>query len=118
MEPANLNSPPDDARLEAWLREDAGAPLPDDGFSARVVAALPPRPRATSVWLQALPIAVGAAAGVAFMGWRGGTIDAASVSSALADGLSWIEQPAAAIALAIGALALVIASPSDESAEE
>lgn len=44
MEPNDLKStPPDDAQLEAWLR--AGAmlpPLPDDGFSRRVVAALPP----------------------------------------------------------------------------
>ncbi len=45
MEPADLNSsPPDDARLEAWLRaHSAAAPLPDDGFSARVLAALPAR---------------------------------------------------------------------------
>jgi hypothetical protein len=45
MEPADLNSShPDDARLEAWLRaHSAAAPLPDDGFSARVLAALPAR---------------------------------------------------------------------------
>lgn len=43
MEPANLNSSaPDDTQLEALLRQRA-APLPDDGFSMRVVAALPPR---------------------------------------------------------------------------
>lgn len=43
MEPADLNSPsaPDDAALEARLRQPL-APLPDAGFSQRVLAALPP----------------------------------------------------------------------------
>ena len=45
MEPADLNRPsPDDAQLDAWLRANASdAPLPDDGFSQRVLASLPPR---------------------------------------------------------------------------
>lgn len=48
MEPENLNSPaPDDEQLEARLRRSA-APLPDDGFSLRVMAALPPRPPAAA----------------------------------------------------------------------
>ena len=35
---------PDDARIEAWLRMNSAAePLADDGFSTRVLAALPPR---------------------------------------------------------------------------
>jgi hypothetical protein len=38
MNPAS----PEDARLEALLR-DAARPLPDDGFSRQVLAALPPR---------------------------------------------------------------------------
>lgn len=46
MEPADLNSSSsparDDARLEAWLRQPA-APLPDEGFTQRVLVALPPR---------------------------------------------------------------------------
>jgi hypothetical protein len=38
-----MNSlPPDDSRLEALLRHD-GSDLPDDGFTLRVVRALPPR---------------------------------------------------------------------------
>jgi hypothetical protein len=43
MEPANLKpDSPDDAPIEAWLRVNStSAPLPDDGFSARVLAALP-----------------------------------------------------------------------------
>ena len=47
MEPNDLKSPaPDDTPLEAWLR--AGSlqpPLSDDGFSARVLTALPPPKR-------------------------------------------------------------------------
>jgi hypothetical protein len=44
MEPADLKpTPPDDGPIEAWLKAHATlAPLPDDGFSARVLAALPP----------------------------------------------------------------------------
>ena len=49
MEPTDLNSPSDhpgdDAVLTALLRE-AEPPLPDNGFSARVLAALPPPPPA------------------------------------------------------------------------
>lgn len=43
MEPTNLNStPPDDDALEAWLRANSSLPpLPDDGFSRRVLGALP-----------------------------------------------------------------------------
>ncbi len=45
MEPTDLNRPaPDDAQLDAWLRSNATAtPLPDNGFSQRVLANLPPR---------------------------------------------------------------------------
>lgn len=43
MEPNDLNPPPpDDAHVEAWLRSSAALPpLPDDGFTSRVVATLP-----------------------------------------------------------------------------
>jgi hypothetical protein len=45
MEPPDLNRPiPDDARLDAWLCANATvAPLPDNGFSRRVLANLPPQ---------------------------------------------------------------------------
>lgn len=44
MESRDLNNDHDEARLEAWLRDGASSqpPLPDNGFSARVMAALPP----------------------------------------------------------------------------
>jgi hypothetical protein len=43
MEPVNPKStPPDDADLEAWLRANGNlVPLPDAGFSTRVLTALP-----------------------------------------------------------------------------
>lgn len=43
MEPNDLNSPSsDDPQLEAWLRASAALPpLPDNGFTSRVVATLP-----------------------------------------------------------------------------
>jgi hypothetical protein len=36
---------PADPDLDALLRRHFDAAIPDDGFSARVIAALPPRPR-------------------------------------------------------------------------
>ena len=51
MEPNDLNSlPPDEAQLDAWLRASTTQPpLPDDGFSQRVLSALPPPARPDSV---------------------------------------------------------------------
>jgi hypothetical protein len=64
MEPANLNpSTPDDARLEALLRQDR-TPLPDDGFSQRVLALLPPRQRRRADWRRLCLYAAGAVAGL------------------------------------------------------
>src|SRR4051812_15601204 len=65
MEPADLNFPADDdRRLTALLQSP---PLADDGFSDRVLAALPqPPPR----WRRATFITVGGAAGVVIAFWR------------------------------------------------
>ena len=38
--------------IDRLLRDDARATLPDDGFSRRVVAALPPPAAATRTWLR------------------------------------------------------------------
>ena len=43
-----------DDTLERRLREDARRAIADDGFSARVMAKLPPRAPATLPWLQSL----------------------------------------------------------------
>ena len=45
MESPRLNPTPDDTALENLLRRQAPAPLADDGFSRRVLAALPPQAR-------------------------------------------------------------------------
>lgn len=59
------NRPPDDAQFEGWLRSAAPLPiLPDDGFSQRVLAALPASRRRAGISPRALAIAVGALAGI------------------------------------------------------
>jgi hypothetical protein len=63
MEPANLNSP-DDSRVEALLRRSTQA-LPDDGFSARVLAELPPMKTAART-PRRLAIGAGASIGLIF----------------------------------------------------
>jgi hypothetical protein len=66
MEPNDLKpTPPDDASLDTWLRAHAALPtLPDDGFSHRVLTALPARRSHTSPRL--LAIALGAVLGIGF----------------------------------------------------
>jgi len=61
MEPANL-TPSEEARLDTLLRQ-AQPPLPDDGFSRRVLAALPPRLEARSSRRRTIFVAVGALTG-------------------------------------------------------
>ena len=56
--------PPDDDALDTWLRRGADVPLPDDGMSKRVLAALPPPAAPASPWKLWLPIGLGALAGV------------------------------------------------------
>jgi hypothetical protein len=71
MEPANLNSSSsasgDDARLEAFLRQPLPE-LPDDGFSRRVLAALPER-RSPYARNRALACCAGLIVGSAWA-WR------------------------------------------------
>jgi hypothetical protein len=70
MEPLNPSSESEDAALEAWLRQPT-APLADDGFSQRVLAALPPRtstslvmpPRRDINWARLMACMVGAGSG-------------------------------------------------------
>ena len=64
--------PPDDSdyNLEAQLRVQPGTPLPDDGFSRRVLRALPgKRPeRSRRIWLCSAALAAACAAGFAQWG--------------------------------------------------
>ena len=64
MEFSDLTPPHrDDVRLHELFREIA--PLPDDGFSARVLAALPAPRSSRTPMLRAVAILIGAAAGLA-----------------------------------------------------
>ena len=75
MEPADLNSSTnandDGTRLEAMLRGAAPA-LPDDGFSARVLAALPAAEEQRTPWRRIAFCLGGAAAGCGVAFWRSG----------------------------------------------
>jgi hypothetical protein len=66
MEPTDLNrSALDDAQLDTWLRSNAAAvPLPDNGFSQRVLASLPPPASRAAGWRRLIFCIAGAAAGV------------------------------------------------------
>lgn len=127
MEPANLtpfdSTGSEDARLESWLRSAPPA-LPDNGFSARVLAALPP-PRRDWSWLRPFTCAIGLFVGVAFA-WE--KIDRAAVFAvsrtywqdslaALSRGLetsAWTTMPAAlALALVVAAASMIYAFHSD-----
>ncbi len=69
MEPSNLNPSTEDDRLAALLRRRTD-PIPDDGFSARVLAALPSARRDR----PAIPLAavmLGALAGILYAWWHG-----------------------------------------------
>jgi hypothetical protein len=73
MEPNDLKSPtpPDDAHFETWLRASSSLPpLPDDGFSRRVLSSLPTPQRSTGVSRRLLVIGFGAAAGIGFAAWQ------------------------------------------------
>jgi hypothetical protein len=71
MEPANMNTAPDDnERLVTMLRETAPA-LPDYGFSQRVMTALPPKTHISVFHLRLSLSLLGAIAGLLFA-WRNG----------------------------------------------
>lgn len=101
--------------LEQLLRDDARAAIDDGGFSARVLAALPARPRAPNPWLRPALIFGSAAIGsvaAAVLAPAG-----ASVLEGFADLVQLrLLTPAAFTALAMGgallasALVLVIDS--------
>ena len=116
MEPANLNSLPsanDDARLEALLRR-AAPTLPDNGFSARVLAALPATEEQHAPWRRAVFCLVGAAAGCGLAFWRSGAspglqsgLEQFGVN--LADASLVFADPMVSAALVVTALSLLVA---------
>lgn len=62
---------PEDARLEKLLCQDTDAPLPDAGFSARVLEGLPPQSNRSIEWGRITMLAAGALAGLAVALWQG-----------------------------------------------
>jgi hypothetical protein len=71
MEPTDLNPPSsDDERLQAMLRESS-PPLADDGFSARVMVALPPEKHIPLLYVRLIVCALGALIGLVFTLKRG-----------------------------------------------
>jgi hypothetical protein len=88
--------------LDSLLREDARAPIADDGFSAKVMAALPASPRLSRSWFKPALIfgsaALGSVLAVAFA-------PAGSVIQGFAD----LVQLRALTPAAIGAIAIGVA---------
>ncbi len=127
MESEPLNpDPSEEARLDEWLRHDAAASLPDDGFSSRVLGALPARrSRAPAGPMWMLP-ALGVVAGLAIVIARGGAftgLDVSPISGLMTDLGSAL--PESTLGLALVAVVAVLAvselvwnSPEDSPFQE
>src|SRR5688572_29920212 len=98
MEPPDLNMNPDrnDAQIEAWLRQPDHA-LPDDGFSHRVLSALPPT-RSARNWPRVGVCVCGALVGMV-------------VAKRSAPAISWSET-VASVQTAFEPLALLVTDPT------
>jgi len=110
MEPASLKTPLDeDASLAAMMHSRAPE-ISDDGFSARVLAALPPPRTAPARWPWVAYLG-GGIAGAVFVAVRAAlTRDAASqLANALGLILVTLADPWFELGLAIAALSLLIA---------
>ena len=112
MEPNDLKSlPPDDAQLEAWLRTSTmQPPLPDDGFTQRVLTALPPPARrhsALRLWFCVAGALTGG--GVAAFGVFGSgsqTADLTDLQAAILATLAQLTVPAFGLAVGITTVSL------------
>jgi len=122
MESEHLNpNQSGDDRLDEWLRHDAAAPLPDDGFSFRVLAALPPRrAKAPAGRMWMLP-AAGLVAGLAIVISRGGAptgLDVSPIGVLMTDLGSALPESSLGLALVVVAAVLAVSelirgSPED-----
>ena len=107
--------PDDRDPIEALLRADAGAGVPDDGFSSRVMRALPlaPRPRA---WLRPALVAGSGAVG-ALLAWllapAGTSLVQGFVDLSRAQALT--PSAWAALGLAMGMAAVAAVLVADEA---
>lgn len=110
MEPTDLNSsPPDDAQLEAWLRASTALPvLPDDGFSRRVLTALPPPPNSVPRTWFCLGGALIGLVVIANKAWPSGSSSARlpDFQATILTALTQLSVPAFGLALGITFLSL------------
>jgi hypothetical protein len=115
MEPTNLKpTPPDDAALEAWLRANAALPvLPDDGFSRRVLTALPETVQRAHAKRQL--VCLGGALMGSAVAWLGmqhpgsPPPDLTTLDTALTEAFTQLANPAVGWALALAAASLLFA---------
>jgi hypothetical protein len=112
MEPTDLNIPPaDDDRLAVWYRANLGAaPLADDGFCQRVLAALPVPTRRAAVIRRQFCLG-GALVGiaVALVGLLSQPTlphDLSALEPDLTQALAQLAQPAVGLACGITILSL------------
>ena len=124
MEPTNLNAPtPDDEKLVRFLRSTEGEQLPDDGFSARVLAALPP-PRPAPLFSGREWLLGGAVTGALLLLTPSGlSADLTVVANTAGDSLltlltTLLDEPAALVVLAVTVGALLLTEQDDEVAAE
>ena len=109
-----MNSSPDpDSRLEEWLRQ-SGPMLPDEGFSARVMASLPPPAAASRPVRRWLVCSVGAVGGLLYAlvrtpSWPEVTGGLARVINSLDTPMALFVDPTVAIMAFVTALSLLYA---------
>lgn len=110
---------PDDARIEAWLRMNSAAePLADDGFSARVLAALPPPPaiesRRRRTWLCIVG-AVGGAVLTAVQGskWSEAAGQFTGLTTEFRAAFTPLADPSLALGLGLAAVTLAFVYRSE-----
>ena len=105
-----MNFPPsDDAQLEAWYRSNvSAAPLPDDGFSRRVLAALPAPAHRAAIQRRLFCLAGALTGAVVALGGALGSgtfpVDPAALEAEISAGFARLADPAVAWALGITAL--------------
>ncbi|MEO6006097.1 MAG: hypothetical protein ABIZ04_00965 [Opitutus sp.] len=112
MESTNLNSPDGEDDLLRRLLLNNTAPLPDDGFSARVLCALKPnKPRAPhlGLWLSLVGAAGGLALAVEKIGsWSTLSADVGQIGNALAPVLLVLTDPGLIVAITAVATSLLV----------
>lgn len=113
MEPNDLKStPPDDAVIEAWLRAHVSLPaLPDNGFSHRVLTALPVPARCSRASPRRLAILLGAVVGTGLAAFKVFTVapvefSLSPIAPEATDALAQLADPKLHMALGVTIITL------------